>query len=358
MALLKKKNMKDGEMVLNKRLWKEKEQILFLNRLGMLLDKGYPLIEAIDFMMIQLDDIKKQQLENGIETLNNGEPFYKVMETLKFHSTAISFAYYAEKNGELPASLQIAGKILSHRNERKAKFKKLLTYPITLVFITMIMFYIIIWQLLPRFMYLYETFQSKPNVMIRMFVWLANHSSILFLTIVIILGTSFFLYFQYQRKKGTEEMQVLLVKIPIIGNLIREWHTYYFAFHMSQLIKNGIALNDSLKLLKHDPQHPFLETIIEKIEEQLFNGENFNIAIRNVPIWHKELSYVIRHGQLSGRLDIELEAFSQTCLERFFESIEKSVKVIQPVLFGFIALWIILLYFSILLPSFQMINTI
>jgi competence protein ComGB len=53
-----------------KRRWKQKEQVLFLKRLGLLLEKGYSLNEAIDFIKIQLDQPKQVLLNESMERLN------------------------------------------------------------------------------------------------------------------------------------------------------------------------------------------------------------------------------------------------------------------------------------------------
>ena len=153
--------MKDGELILIKRRWKQKEQILFLKRLGLLLEKGYSLNEAIDFIKIQLEQPKQFLLNESMEKLNKGENFYSVLEQLDFHPTAVNFTYYAEKNGQLASSLQIASEILLKKEERQEKLKKIITYPLFLFIVTGAMFFIIIYQLLPQFIHLYDSVSNQ-----------------------------------------------------------------------------------------------------------------------------------------------------------------------------------------------------
>lgn len=348
--------MKDGCMRLKQQQWKLNEQILFLKRLGMLLEEGYSISDAIRFIKIQLSKNKHAPLSKSIEQLKNGEKFYTVLNQLLFHSTAVSFIYYGERNGQLSRSLQTASIILLEREKRKEKIKKLLMYPIFLLVVTGMMFFVISWQLLPQFAQLYDSFQAEPNNLIKLFYWIYEHPKLITITTLSILTVAFYSFFTFKKKRTSYEIQFTLGKIPVIGDLVRLWNTYYIAYHTSQLLSGGLSLSQSLSFIKDDPEKPYLAEAIEKINKRLLEGESLASAVGEIPIWKKELVAVIEHGQLSGKLEIELNAYSQYCLELFFDYLEKVIKFIQPLIFSFIALWIIIMYFSIMLPSFQLIN--
>ncbi len=348
--------MKDGCMRLKRQQWKLNEQILFLKRLGMLLDEGYSISDAIRFIKIQLSKNKHAPLTKSIEQLKNGEKFYTVLNQLFFHSTAVSFIYYGEKNGQLARALQTASTILLEREKRKEKIKKLLMYPIFLLIVTGIMFFVISWQLLPQFAQLYDSFQAEPNHFIKFFYWIYEHPKIISLTILSIFLVGVTSFFIFKKRRTSYEIQFTLRKLPVIGDLVQLWNTYYIAYHTSQLLSGGLSLSQSLLFIKDDPEKPYLAEAIEKINKGLLDGESLANAVGEIPIWRKELVAVIEHGQLSGKLEIELNAYSQYCLELFFDRLEKLIKFIQPLIFSFIALWIIIMYFSIMLPSFQLIN--
>ena len=194
--------------------------------------------------------------------------------------------------------------------------------------------------------------------MIEFLYWLNRHPEFLIMLILSFSLISLLIYSYFKNKKSAEEVQIFLASIPLAGPLFRLWNTYYIAYHLSTLLKNGISLYQSLKLIMDDPKKKYLKTIIEKMNLQLMAGDNLAQSIRSVPIWQNEFSHIIHHGSLSGRLDIELETYSQACIDSFFDKIEKTIKIVQPIMFSFIALWILIMYFSIMLPSFQMINQI
>ncbi|MCU9613861.1 competence type IV pilus assembly protein ComGB [Caldibacillus lycopersici] len=343
---------------MRKRRWSIHEQALLFQRLGLLLQQGYTLSEAIDFMIIQLDKEKSSALTTGVEQLKTGERFYKVLSNLKFHPTAVSFVYYGEENGQLAFSLKTTGELLQKRENDEGRLKNLLAYPLFLLMFTAVLFFVIQWKLLPQFLQLYNSFQTEPSMFIRFMVWQRNHPVLILLVLLVITAIYLVSFTIFKEKKSPYELQCLFAKIPMFGPIYRLWHTYYISFQISQLLTNGISLHDALKFISKDPKKKYLYEAINQINADLLNGESLYSAVKRIPLWQKELAIVVLHGQLSGKLDIELKTYSEICFQQFSERIEKLINIIQPLIFTLLAVWLIVLYMSIMMPSFQMINKI
>ena len=323
-----------------------------------MLEEGYSLNDAIEFMSLQMDKDETDMFRTAITELKNGEKFLKVLQRLNFDPVAISFTFYGEENGQLAQSLQTASRLLSMRDEGKEKLRKLLNYPRFLLAASFIMFLTIGWQLVPQFIHLYKSFQAEPNWLIIVFFRLQQHPWIVLTILAAFAFLISMIFYKIKKKKTDYEIQILISNFPFAGSLLKLWNTYYVGYHMSLLLKNGLSLADTLIMLKKDPVQRFLNEIMEEIQQSILAGEKLDEAVGKIPIWQNEFGRVITHGQLSGKLDIELYSYSQYCLDLFFERLEKLLKAIQPITFGIVALWIIFMYFSILMPSFQMIQYI
>lgn len=75
-------------------------------------------------------------------------------------------------------------------------------------------------------------------------------------------------------------------------------------------------------------------------------------------ITRKELSYVITHGQANGNLAIELGDYSDLIMEKMERKIKHMVVIIQPILFTCIGGIVVLMYLAMIMPMFQMMNSI
>lgn len=352
--------MRDGCLMVLQRKWTIKQQAAFLNRLGLLLERGYSLSEAITFLALhmQIHVRQQQQLQKTIDKLKNGESFSEVLEDLCFHPTSISYAYYGENNGNLSQTLQTAGQILFKQALESAKIMKLLTYPIFLLVFTGLMFTLMQWILFPQFAEMYHSFQTKPGGLMEWMLWVNQHQWQLFIVItmfilMILLGISI-----WKRKNSQYEIQIVLCQLPFVGPIYKLINTYYISYQMSMLLTNGASLMDCLQFLKKDPKKQYLQDAMKLIDSDLLAGEQLAEAMVKIPLWQKELTSVIRHGQQSGRMDIELSTYSETCYGLVSDKIEKMTQILQPFLFSMIGIWIVIMYISIMLPSFQMINNL
>ena len=74
--------------------------------------------------------------------------------------------------------------------------------------------------------------------------------------------------------------------------------------------------------------------------------------------YEEELSYIITHGQANGNLAIELGDYSDLIMEKMEQKIKRMLVIIQPILFTCIGAIVVLMYLAMIMPMFQMMNSI
>ena len=154
--------MKDWSIGMNKSRWKLKDQALFLTKLGELLENGYSLSDAIRFLKFQESKKKQADLQDVLQDFKNGYPLHYVNENEV--SQLVSYIYYGEQYGELSLALKEGGQYWTKRTEDVDKIKKILVYPIFLIFFVGNVFMILQSVLLPKFESLFTTMSVEQNV--------------------------------------------------------------------------------------------------------------------------------------------------------------------------------------------------
>ena len=351
--------MKNGCINLIKKKWSREDQAVFLIRLGRLLQEGYALNDALRFLMFQFPERMRGELhEFFIRKLQAGEPFFKILSSCCFQSTAISFCYFGEHNGQLANMLKTAGDILQNHLKLKKKLFRLLSYPFFLLFFTLIILVLFQVIVLPQFQSFFNSYAIQASGLLRFLFWLNEHPYAIMYCLLVtgLFLLLFYRFFWYPR--SSFQKQMLLSRLPMIGQLFRLWNTYYFSFHLGQLLKSGLSLGDCLELLADDPEKRDLKHAILIINRALLTGKEFPRAVSTIPFWQKELEAIIHHGQLYGTLDRELINYSKFCFELMMERIARLIRILQPALLSLIGFLIIYLYLSIFLPTFQLIENI
>ncbi|WP_160721647.1 competence type IV pilus assembly protein ComGB [Bacillus sp. USDA818B3_A] len=338
--------------------WSVSEQANFLKRTGDLLLRGYPIAEAIESIALQLSLNRKEELHECLTGLKQGLPFHEVLNNLRFDRDLIGYVYFAEQHGSFAEALLEGSNLALLKEKDLQKLFKLLQYPLLLMFITGFLFIFIENTLLPRFTTLFASLGLKENFFTKVLYAFDQYFPIVIAALLLILVLTAAYYFLVFRKQSVLKQRALLVRIPIVGRILKLLFTHYFSIQLSFLLSGGISVSHALSLFERNHRQLFYSRVAEDIKVKLVTGEKLETIISSFSFFEKEFSMIIKHGQENGKLEQELLFFSKHCVTSMEERIEKSLKTIQPVLYIFIGCLVVSMYLAILLPMFHLLDGI
>lgn len=338
--------------------WKVKEQATFLAKLGELLEHGYSLSDAIRFLKFQEPQKKQEEILQALVDLKKGQPLHYVLADMKFHPQLVSYIYYGEQYGELSRALKGGGQYWSKRTEDLEKIKKLLIYPLFLIFFVGNVFMILQNVLLPKFEMLFTTMSVEKNIFMS-FV-LVTSAILPKLPVILLFCIPLFIVFKryWFNQLCPLKQRMLILKIPVVGIFVRLYETHFFASQLSGLLSGGLSINESIKIFAQNQRQPFYQKLCEQMKNELVEGKQLEIIFQQLRYFEKNLSIVMANGQRYGRLDAELFHYSRYLLEKIEERMKMIMRIIQPLLFSFIGLLIISIYLAVLLPMFSLLDGI
>ncbi|MDP4169921.1 MAG: competence type IV pilus assembly protein ComGB [Bacillota bacterium] len=340
------------------RSWSVYEQASFLKRIAELLTRGYPLAEAIESLAFQLPLFRKEELFTCIFELKKGFPLHYVLTELGFNKDLTGYVFFSEQHGNFAEALLAGSELTIKREKDRQKLMKLLNYPIILLFITGGMFVFIEKSLLPKFTSLFKTMNLEANFFTKVIYAFAHYVPIFFTFLLISFTVAGLYYFLSFRKKPVLEQKRLLVRIPVAGRVLRLIHTQYFSIQLSFLLAGGLSITEALRLFERNKSQPFYCELGRMIKDKLLTGEKFERILQDFSFFDDDFAKIAKHGQENGKLEQELFFYSQHCINRLEEMLDKGFKVIQPVLYMFIGFLVISMYLSILLPMFHLMDGI
>lgn len=339
-----------------RKTWKLKDQAQLLKRLGEMTEGGYTLLDGIRLMELQMNERQVADLADAITRLREGAPFYQVLKSLSFHKEAVGICYFAEIHGELPASMIQSGELLERKIAQADQLKRVLRYPLFLIFTVAVMFYMLQAVIIPQFSGIYQSMNMETTRSTDMLFAFFQHIDLVIILLALFAAGIGLYYWLVFKKKSPARQMLIWVRIPLVGNLVRLFNSYFFSLQLSSLLQSGLSIYDSLNAFKHQTFLPFYRCEAEQVIERLKAGESIETAICESPYYETDFSKVISHGQLSGHLDRELFTYSQFILQRLEHKAQKWTGILQPMIYGFVAAMILIVYLSMLLPMYQMMN--
>ncbi|WP_409251342.1 competence type IV pilus assembly protein ComGB [Bacillus sp. SCS-153A] len=335
-----------------------KDQGKFLKRLGELLAIGYSLTEAIEFVFIGHYNRQEYLKKSMLFHLQNGEALSDTFKSLGLPLQVCSQVYFAEKHGRMAETLTSAGEYLIARQKDRQAARKVMTYPFVLLCALTGVMILLKSVLFPQFQSLYSSLGYTPENRLRLllsFIDRLPYLAAAFLVfLVLIAGGAYFRYQSYTPLRRAE----FLLRIPFFSPYLRLFYTQFFSREMSYLLNSGMSINQALTEVGSQTYRPLFKEMAEQMIRDLRIGKSFPESVEYFGLFTNGLIEVIRHGERRGQLPRELFIYSQFCMETIEISGKKLLSIIQPAVFLFIGVFILLIYFSIMIPLFQVMQSL
>ena len=340
------------------RRWKGREQARFLAELGDLLENGFSLYEGIEFSMLHGKMNHQEDIKDSMVLLKEGHSFREFLEWLSFEQELVGLVSYGEQNGQLSSTLKEAGRIWQKKCEDRTKLKNLLVYPVFLFLFTFGLLQLFTTYLFPRFSKMYDDYGLGSNPFMQAAGIISNlvrFSPVLLALACLLLSV---LHHYYLKKLPILKREILFMKIPYIRRYRRLTFTYYFSIQLGSLLQGGLSVLDALEFMKSQDPKLLVREVAGQMMERLKAGDTLEHISQDTPVFKDDFVRIISHGQKNGLLGEELLYYSRLVLKEMEGMTEKALKVIQPLMFGLVALLVILLYLAILMPMISLMNSI
>ncbi len=341
-----------------KKTWRLSDQVVLLKRLGELLEKGYSLLQALEFLRFQLPLGKRVQLQCMIDGLKDGKSLHDSFHQLMFHQEMLSYLFYAEQHGDISFALQQGSALLYKKDKYRKDMMKIMQYPIFLAFFLMIMLAVFNLILLPQVEMVYSSFGSTAPLLTEQILSAIKLIPYIIFSIILIVIIGCSLYMFYFRKLPHIQQIKIMLRIPLLKTFLILKYSHYFATQLSGLLYGGLSVLEALTIMMEQKYHSFFQYEAGRIERQLIAGESLQSIVAKSAYYEKELSYIIAHGQANGNLAIELGDYSNLVMEKLEQKMKHMLVIIQPILFTCIGGIVILMYLAMIMPMFQMMNSI
>ena len=347
---MKKKN---GDI---KKALDNENKIYFIKRLYELIDHGYMLEDSLEFLLIQYE-VADDEIKKIKEKLSNGSKLSDILGYLGYSQLIVSKIKFAEDYGRIEDMLQEVETYLKIKKIQQEKVIKTLRYPLflTLTLICLIMVFNAL--VIPQFENIYTSSNIKMDlqtiILIKSLYYIPKIISIIFLLILICIGYTF-----YTIKYKPNLFLKSLLYIPKVRNYSKLYFSYRFSMELSLFLMSGFSLKTALEVLVEENYDYYLTYFSKDILYELDNGISFEEAVAKIKYFDKSMKKFVSHGKNNGLIDKELKLFSELMLDTFLTSLDKSLRKLQPILFGILAVVIVGLYMVILLPIFNMASSL
>src|SRR5438105_1665067 len=334
--------------------------LLFNQQLAALLHAGLPVLQSIQMLRHRSPNPRLREVLGDVEArIKSGsalsEAFEAQGETFPKIYTASILA--GERSGSLDEVLRRYVSYTKSIVGLRRKIRGALTYPMILLSAAIILVSVLTTYVIPQFSSIYENVGADLPVVTKVVVGISTTVReklywILPMIVVIIIG----LFYWRRTENGRRTMDGLILRVPIIGELVRQMTTAQFSRSMATLLAGGITLVESFQIALASVTNRELLRSTEPALQKIREGKPFTESLAAAG-WVPELAVdMIGVGERSGSLRDMLDEVSG------FYDAETEVKLgqlttfIEPAILITMGGIVVTILLAIYLPLLQMVS--
>ncbi|UCZ54572.1 type II secretion system F family protein [Bacillus shivajii] len=329
------------------------DRSLWLEDLVSLLEEGFSLGESLLLLTNIHRGRKRVFIKELYEGLLEGEQLSTQLRNGGFSKEIISYLYFMEKYGEIIEGLKNMKELLRKKYETQKQVKKTLNYPLFLFIIMVLMISVMAEGVLPQFEQYFAQMNHELPFLTRGMIFLLSLLNPL--TLLIALFT-LLLFLLWLNKKSLEEKLHFILKVPYIRTFTRSYLTYYFTAQLAPMLNHGFSLKQSLKVMSKESYNPFLQEEAKYIYFHLLEGEPLPEVLKERGYYEDHLPTIVALGEKKGQLGKELDRYANFLFEKYYEDMQNKISIAQPLILTLIGTIILVIFLSMMMPVFQMVD--
>lgn len=342
---------------------KNEDIVIFTKQMAVLIQAKVPLVQSLGVMARQTNN---KNFSNIINTIANdvdaGTVFSLALS--KFPKVFSNFLIQMIRSGEISGRLEETLIYLSDYINRQyvlnSKARGAMIYPAFIVGAFIIVSALMLIFVIPSItLILVESGQELPLVT-QILIGTSNFMKSWGWLVFLILGMT--IYYSILSVKKSPEWRyaydALKLRLPIFGELFKKIYLARFSETLSTLSSAGIAISQSLEITADVIGNTVYRQIILEANEAVRKGSN----ISDVFARHQEIlpmvTQMIAVGEQTGKLDTILKQVSAFFTEEVNQSFDNIVNLIEPILIVVLGVGVGILVAAILLPIYNLVNTL
>ena len=327
---------------------------LMTRQLATLVQSGSPLEEALATTAKQTEKRNVKHILSAVRsrvveghTLADGFKMFPSVFPDMYRATVAA----GEKSGHLDAVLERMADYTETRQETQQRIANAMFYPVILTILSIAIVVGLLVFIVPKIIDVFDNVGQELPAMTQILISISDffREYGLYLGITLILAI---LIFKQMIKIPMWKFKYhsLLLRLPLIGRMVKGLNTARFARTLSILASSGVPILDAMSISAQVVQNMPMRKAVEDAAIKVREGMTINRALEQSGYFPPMTVHLIASGESSGRLDEMLERAAIQQERETDGMMTKMLGIFEPVLILVMGSVVLLIVLSILLP--------
>lgn len=326
-----------------------RELMHFSRQLAVFVTAGIPLLEALEAIGEEVGNKKfKEVLADVAERLRGGSTFgdAAAAHPEAFPDFYVGILRSAELTGSLDTVLVRLSEYIERDLEARRRIQSALTYPTVVFSLSIVVVIVLTGFVLPRFETFFKSLNAKLPLVTRVLLAIAHGITTYWYVIAgVVLLLVAGIVAMSKTERGRRWRDAVLLKTPVIGDLIQHAVLERFCRMLSSMVTSGVPLPEALLVTTETTANRVFRAGLTEAREDMLRGGGLATPLAKTGLFPSAARQMFRVGENTGTLDQQLETaaiyFDRELdykLKRFTDLFEPAVIVFVGLIVGFVAI--------------------
>ncbi len=332
--------------------------ILFARQMATMINAGIPILQTLEALEDQASNVSLKkilvQIRDDIR-LGSGLSASFAKYPKVFDNLFVNMIKVGESGGVLSTVLDRLSGYMEKSEKLRRKVASAMVYPSVIVGMAAAVTTFLIIKVVPTFKSIYSGLGKELPPITQSLLDFSDLMQKQFIFIVIGIGLLVFAFFSYRKTpKGAYQIDRMILKMPVFGNLICKVAVSRFCRTLSVLVQSGVPILDGLDIVRKTIGNRVLEEVVQNVMQGVREGESIAVPLARSPIFPSMVTKMIAIGEQSGRLDKMLLKVAEFFDEQVDAAVEGLTSMIEPLIIGFLGIVIGFIVVALFLPILNM----
>jgi type IV pilus assembly protein PilC len=350
---------KSSKGLLGPRKVKLKDMVIFTRELSTMITAGVSLPRALNTLAGQMENKTFKEVIEGVNhDVESGSPLADALGKYPgvFSDVYINMVRAGEAGGILDEILKrLASQVEKDASIRK-KVRSAMAYPVVILTVTIVAFFGIMLFIVPKIGKIFKDL-GGPNAQLPVYTramlaisnFLVSSSiihkiplinkipiighlpNVIFFIALAIVGLIYFRRY-IKTEKGAYQWHGLLLRMPIIGNIVGKIAIARFSRTFSSLMGAGVSVLDSLEVTGRAVGNKVIQKELDKIAQEVKNGQPLGKQLMQAKFFPPIVGQMMSVGEETGKIDEVLVKVADFYEEEVDAVIDGLASIIEPVM--------------------------
>jgi type IV pilus assembly protein PilC len=275
-----------------------------------------------------------------------------------FDSLYVNLVEAGETGGILDAILQRLATYIEKNVKLKRAVKSALVYPVAVLLVAAGVIVLLLWKVVPIFATLFLGLGVDLPLPTRIVIGLSNFiGSIFGLLIVVAFGAiGVGLKVWYGTPVGRYTIDSILLKLPLIGILLRKIAVARFTRTLGTLISSGVPILEGLDITGRTAGNAVVEKALNHVRTSVEAGKNLADPLKETNVFPGMVTQMIGVGEQTGAMDAMLQKIADFYEEEVDSAVKDLLSALEPAMIVFLGVVVGGIVISMYLPLFSLIG--